>query len=599
MKNWQKFILVILVAISALFARFVMNDNNLARLIVTVSGLILASTMLIDMIKTLKSGSYGVDILAITAIISTLAIGEYWASLIIIVMLVGGESLEDFAENRASHELDSLIAKSPVHAHVLEKNDQIKDISVVDVKIGDILLVRPLELVPVDGVLESETASLDQSSLTGETKEVKKIQGSEILSGSVNGDYLIKIKAQRLAIDSQFQQIVALVEKIKSNPATFVRLADRYAIPFTIIAYLIAGVSWFISKDPKRFAQVLVVASPCPLILSAPIAFVAGMSRLSKNNILVKNGSVLEKLSNIKTIFFDKTGTLTQGKLKVNDILPINKNMSKDDLLTIAASLEASSNHILAKSIVEEARNRKLQPESVSDLHEFPGQGVEGEILGQNYRLGNKDFTGCSDVSSKETSIYISSNSKYLGKITFIDKLRPDSKKVISELHDELEIKNLIMLTGDDSSVAKKIAQEVGIKTYYGNLLPDQKLEKIKDLPASEHPSAMVGDGINDAPALAYADVGVSMASGEDTVASQSADLVLLRQNLDDLVKAIKISRNTLKIAKQSVGIGIFICIGLMLVASTGIIPATLGALLQEVVDTVSILYALKALKEN
>ncbi|OFI50246.1 cadmium-translocating P-type ATPase [Floricoccus tropicus] len=601
MKNWQKLVLVFIIAISALFCRFVLNNDNLARLIVTVAGSLLALSMFIEMIKTLRSGSYGVDILAITAIISTLAIGEYWASLIIILMLVGGESLEDFAANRASKELDLLISKTPVEAHLERKDGSLKDIKVIDVQIGDKLVVRPLELVPVDAKLISQTATIDQSSLTGESKPVEMTEGTEILSGSINGDFPITIEAIRLAKDSKFQQIVSLVEEIKSTPAQFVRLADRYAVPFTIIAYLIAGTAWFISKDAHRFAEVLVVASPCPLILAAPIAFVAGMSRLSKNNILVKNGSIIEKLADVKTSFFDKTGTLTQGNMRVEEIIPASdSNYNQNELLSLAASIEQSSNHILAKAIVSKAKEEKISFGQVQEIKEVPGQGIVAQLNGKSYNLGRDTFAHTEDNQTGTTNVYISEDGKYIGKISLSDQLRPDAKEVINELENDLQIKNVIMLTGDDKSVAGNVANELGIKQYYSNLLPEEKLDKIKSVSKDDKPTLMVGDGINDALALAYADVGVSIGSeGVSTVASESADVVILKNDLSSLVTSIKISRDTLKTARESVWIGIFICVILMLIASTGVIPAIVGALLQEVVDTVSILYALKALRDK
>lgn len=601
MKNWQKLVLVFIIAISALFCRFVLKNDNLARLIVTVAGSLLALSMFIEMIKTLRSGQYGVDILAITAIISTLAIGEYWASLIIILMLVGGESLEDFAANRASKELDLLISKTPVEAHLETKDGSLKDVKVIDVQIGDKLVVRPLEVVPVDAKLVSQTATIDQSSLTGESKPVEMTEGTEILSGSINGDFPITIEAIRLAKDSKFQQIVSLVEEIKSTPAQFVRLADRYAVPFTIIAYLIAGTAWFISKDAHRFAEVLVVASPCPLILAAPIAFVAGMSRLSKNNILVKNGSIIEKLADVKTAFFDKTGTLTQGNMRVEEIIPASdSNYNQNELLSLAASIEQSSNHILAKAIVTKAKEEELSFGQVQEIKEVPGQGIVAQLDGKSYNLGRDTFAHTEDNQAGTTNVYISEDGKYIGKITLSDQLRPDAKEVINELENNLQIKNVIMLTGDDKSVASNVANELGIKQYYSNLLPEEKLDKIKSVPKDDKPTLMVGDGINDALALAYADVGVSIGSeGVSTVASESADVVILKNDLSSLVKSIKISRDTLKTARESVWIGIFICIILMLIASTGVIPAIVGALLQEVVDTVSILYALKALRDK
>lgn len=275
------------------------------------------------MIKTLRSGRYGVDVLAITAILATLAVKEYWASLMILIMLTGGDSLEDYANKRAGKELQSLLDNTPRIAHRF-KEGKLQDIVIDEINIDDQLLVKPGELVPADGRVTKGESSVDESSLTGESRPETKKPGDQIMSGSLNGDGSIQMIAEKRAADSQYQMIIKLVEESKEKPARFVRLADRYAVPFTLIAYLIGGISWWFSKDPLRFAEVLVVASPCPLILAAPIALVAGMSRSSKNGIVVKTGTTIEKLARTKTIAFDKTGTLTKGILEVEAIQPVN-----------------------------------------------------------------------------------------------------------------------------------------------------------------------------------------------------------------------------------------------------------------------------------
>ncbi len=275
------------------------------------------------MIKTLRSGRYGVDVLAITAILATLAVKEYWASLMILIMLTGGDSLEDYANKRAGKELQSLLDNTPRIAHRF-KEGNLQDIVIDEINIDDQLLVKPGELVPADGRVIKGESSVDESSLTGESRPETKKPGDQIMSGSLNGDGSIQMIAEKRAADSQYQMIIKLVEESKEKPARFVRLADRYAVPFTLIAYLIGGISWWFSKDPLRFAEVLVVASPCPLILAAPIALVAGMSRSSKNGIVVKTGTTIEKLARTKTIAFDKTGTLTKGVLEVEAIQPVN-----------------------------------------------------------------------------------------------------------------------------------------------------------------------------------------------------------------------------------------------------------------------------------
>lgn len=597
MKNWQKLSLTFIIAIIALILDFGFKQPTMTRLLVTVVGVILAISMFIEMIKTLRSGRYGVDLLAIIAIISTLIIGQYWASLIIIVMLVGGESLEDYAANRASRELHKLLENSPTFAHK-KVGDNYVYTPIDEIEIDDVLLVKASEVVPIDGVVLEGSSWFDESSLTGESEPVTKELGDDVLSGSINGETAVMIRASKKASDSQYQKIVQLVKESEATPAQFVRLADRYAVPFTIVSLLIAGAAWFISGDMTRFAEVLVVASPCPLILAAPIAFVGGMSRSSRNGLLVKNGTTIEKLSLAKTVAFDKTGTLTTGILQVKSIMPETSNHSEDDLLQIAASLEIGSNHILAKSLVKYAAEKGLALIEVTDLRESTGLGLSGIIQNKNYRIGRANFANAENEKVSGTAVFLSEDDMFIGKILFEDKIRPESQHVIERLKAQ-EVQHILMLTGDNQKTAELVAGELGITEVHAGLMPSEKIGILKELPETHRPMVMVGDGVNDAPALALSDVGIALGASGSTVASESADVVVLRNDLNLVPESIKISRETMKVAKEAVLIGIFICIALMLIASTGILPAIIGALLQEVIDTVSILYALKALKDR
>ncbi|MDT2742043.1 heavy metal translocating P-type ATPase [Lactococcus garvieae] len=592
MKNWQKLVLVFFIAAASLLAQFAFNAPLVARFIITVAGGILALSMFIEMIKTLRKGNYGVDLLAITAIIATLLVGEYWASLIIILMLVGGETLEDYAAGRANRELSALLQKTPDIAHVMQEG-KVVDMDLDDVEIGAHLLIKPMEVIPIDGLLLSEAAILDESSITGETKPNELQQGDEILSGAINGSSSIEIRTSVAASESQFQKIVALVRQAEATPANFVRLADRYAVPFTIMAYIIAAVAYFISGDPVRIAEVLVVASPCPLILAAPIAFVSGMSRSSKNGFLIKNGTIIEKLATAKAIFFDKTGTITDGKIEVDAIVPA-EGVSQEELLKIVYTIEKSSNHILAKAVSSYAESHDVQGLELESLSEVAGLGVTGQINGQLIKIGRANFVGAPDGLDFETAFYVSRDDQYIGAVTFSDTLRANAPAVIKDLR-HAGFESITMLTGDNARVADKIAAQVGITEVYSSMLPEEKLAQIKA--STIHPTIMVGDGVNDAPALTLADVGISIGTGNNTVASEAADIVLLKNDLSSVTKAVHISRDTLTIAKQSVLIGIIICVILMLIAATGLIPAIIGALFQEVIDVVSILYALRALK--
>jgi len=598
MSNFKKFSLTILVGILALIMEFGFGRPQIAFWIVAIVGGLMAFSMFIGMIQTLKSGKYGVDILAITAIVATLLVGEYWASLMVLVMLTGGDSLEDYASHQAGRELRNLLENSPQVAHKIV-DEQLQDIEVDDAAVGDLLLIKPGELAPVDGTVIAGSTLVDESSLTGESRPIEKKQDDEIMSGSIVKDASIRIQVVKKASDSQYQKLVKLVEESEAKPAHFVRLADRYAVPFTLIAYIIGGIAWLISGDPVRFAEVLVVASPCPLILAAPVALVAGMSRSSRNGIVVKTGTTIEKLAKANSIAFDKTGTLTEGKLTVDEIYSESEQFSRADLLSLAASLEQESNHILARSLVAQAKNEGIQLRSVKDLQEVTGKGVEAFVNDEKIRVGNASFAGDDFVgNTKKTVVYITVNKQYVGYITFRDILRSEARETIEQLK-QLGINKTVMLTGDDPEIAEQIAKSVNISNVHAQCLPEEKIQVLKDLEEEQRPLIMVGDGVNDAPALAVADIGIAMGAHGSTAASESADAVILKDDLTRVSEAVRLSKDTMKVAQQSVLIGIFICIALMLIASTGVIPALLGAALQEVVDTVSILSALRARRDK
>lgn len=418
------------------------------------------------------------------------------------------------------------------------------------------------------------------------------------MSGSVNGETSITMVVDQLAINSQYQAIVKLVESSAAQPAHFVRLADRYAVPFTLVAYLIAGVAWWLSKDPVRFAEVLVVASPCPLILAAPIALISGMSRASRNGIIVKTGTTIEKLALAKSAAFDKTGTITNGQLTVDQVVPMI-DIEPSELCRLAASAEQASAHILARSLLQVVPAAQLL--EIISLKEMTGAGVTAQLAsGQTVQVGKFEFVAPDQAkqSQTQTTVYIGIDGRYAGYITFIDHLRQEAPQTMSTLH-QLGLQRLMMLTGDQATTAKEIAAQVGIDEVHAGCLPADKIRLINNVTPEQRPIIMVGDGVNDAPSLASADVGIAMGAHGATAASESADVVILKDDLSRVSGAITIARDTMRVARQSVLIGIFICIGLMLIASTGVVPALIGALFQEVVDTVSILYALRARNDH
>ncbi|WP_416353429.1 heavy metal translocating P-type ATPase [Agrilactobacillus fermenti] len=592
----RKLLSILTIGVVALILQFALGHADWAQILITLTGAFFSFLMLIEMVKTLRSGKYGVDLLAISAVVATLAVGEYWASIVVLIMLIGGDTLEDYAAHRAGKELQSLLDNTPETAHIL-RHDTLEDVNIDQVQIGDTLVVRPGETVPVDGKILTGTSEVDEASLTGESRPVYKAPGDTVMSGSVNGSQALRLRAEQLATDSQYQKIVRLVAESQARPAKFVRLADRYAVPFTAIAYLIAGIAWLLAKDPVRFAQVLVVASPCPLILAAPIALVSGMSRASRNGVIVKSGTTIEKLATVKTAAFDKTGTLTTGQLTLDQIVP-QAPFTKTDLLQYAASAEQSSNHVLARSLVQAAKELPLF--NCDHLTEHTGQGIEAQVNGKIVKAGKLALADPKGTQTPrtQTAIYVNIDGQFAGYITFKDQIRHEAATTLERLKQQ-GVAQTLMITGDQRAIAETVGKQIGIDMIKADCLPEEKINLITTLPVNQHPVMMVGDGVNDAPALAKADVGVAMGAHGSTAASESADVVILKDDLSYLNRAMTISQDTMKVAKQAVWIGIAICIGLMLIASTGLIPAFIGAMFQEIVDTVSILWALKARAEH
>lgn len=588
LKTYWRLWAVLVVAGLALMLQFGQQNATAARLLISGASLVLAALMFWDMVQTLRQGNFGIDLLAITAVVATVLVGEYWAALIVLLMLTGGDALEDYAAHQANKELRGLLAATPTKAH-RQRGDQIEEVAADTVQVDDILIVRPGEVVPVDGEVIAGHSDVDESSLTGESRPVAKAAGASLMSGSVSGDGALTMRATATSADSQYQSIVALVKESIAQPAPFVRMADRYAVPFTLLAYAIAGIAWALSHDPVRFAEVLVVASPCPLILAAPIALVSGMSRTSRHGIVVKSGAAIEKLAAAKSAAFDKTGTITQGVLEVTAVVPA-AGVSAAHLLATAAAAEQQSTHILARSLVRAATTPLPVASQVSEV---TGNGVQATVDHAVVHVGKAAFAGVTP-QTEETAVYVSADEHYLGYITFEDVTRPEAATTMQRLH-KLGVHQLMMISGDRVATATAVAREVGIDEVYAEQLPQDKIMRLRERPAEARPVIMVGDGVNDAPSLSAADAGIAMGAHGATAASESADVVILRDDLSYVADAVQIAQDTMRVAKEAVLIGIAICTGLMLIAAFGVIPAIIGALCQEVVDTVTILYALRA----
>ncbi|OYR87913.1 heavy metal translocating P-type ATPase [Lactobacillus taiwanensis] len=575
-------------------------------ILIDIFGIFMAITMLREMIHTLESGRWGVDILAIIAVVSTMIVGDYWAAWMILIMLTGGDSLEDYATSQADKELRSLLQNSPRIADKLV-NGKIEEVKVDDLKIGDIVLIKPGSQVPVDGEIIKGNSSFDQSSLTGESVPVDKKIGDNLMSGSINGDAAVEMKVTKAAKDSEYQSIVALVKSSEAKPAKFVKMADRYAVPFTIIS-LIIGIAAMITSavtNPAlgwqghflRFAQVMVVASPCPLLIAAPVAMVSGMSSMSRSHIIVKSGTTLEKLSRTLTFAFDKTGTLTENQLVIDQvILAKDSSISKEELQSLAASVEQQSSHVIATSLVKSTDKNLIKP--VTNLKEATAKGVSGEVDGKLVKVGKLSYVDPDQekITINSTAVFVSIDNKFAGYITFQDQMRKNTPETISRLRRQ-GIKQIMMLTGDRRAVADKVAKEAGIKEseVHADLLPAQKIQAIRDVKPDLRPVAMVGDGVNDAPSLMAADVGIAMGAKGATAASESADAVIMVNDISKVNDAVAISKHTMKVAHVDIITAICIVILIELIAFTGIIPAFWGAILQEVVDLITILLALLA----
>ncbi len=597
-KEYKQFGLVIITIIVAGVLALT-GQSTAAHIVLAVSAILNTIPLVWGMIQDLRSGTYGVDILAVTAILSSVLFKEYWAGIIIVFMLTGGESLEDYAERRAQAELTALLERAPQMAHVIRGRKEL-DIPVGEVVVGDKILIKPGEVVPVDAVVLEGISDFDESSLTGESLPVSKTIGQDLLSGSVSIDGSITAKALQTAENSQFSQIIKLVKAAQAGKSPFVRMADRYAVPFTLLAFTIAFGAWALSGDSLRFLQVLVVATPCPLILGAPIALISGMSRAAKHGIIIKNGSALEQLARVKTMGFDKTGTLTQGIPEVKDVAVYN-SYKEDEVLKLAGTLEQVSNHVLASAIVNLAKTKKLSLAKPKHVKEIAGRGLSSVIAGKKVLVGRLSLLEEEDIKMPKgfngqkintTAAYVAIDGKLAGVITFEDALRKDTASTLERLK-RLGVQERLMVTGDNKTTAQAIAKKLGIETVVADALPADKLIAIDK--AQYKPIGFVGDGVNDAPVLTAADVGIALGARGSTAASESADVVIMLDSLEQVAVGVDVAQRTIRIAKQSIMTGIALSTILMFIFATGKFMPIYGAAIQELVDVVVIVYALRA----
>lgn len=557
----------------------------------------------IEIVTSLRKGEVGLDLVAALSMTAALAFGEPLAANVVALMYSGGQLLESYAEGRARREMTALLGRV-AHTAMRYSGEALEEVPLSEIRAGDRILVRHGEVVPVDGTLASEAAALDQSSLTGESAKVDKASGDEILSGSTNLGNAFDIIATRPAAESTYANIVRLVQQAQASKAPSVRIADRYAVWFLVLTLLIAGVAWWLSGDRIRALAVLVVATPCPLILALPVAIISGMSRSAKLGVLIKSGGALEALAKVRTAVLDKTGTLTYGQARVIE-MKTTEGWDGQEMLRLAASLDQASSHVIAEALVGEARRRGLPLSAPTDISEAAGTGVTGVVDGRRVTIGGSRYVRDSSkgdpyalrdgVPDDAAVVAVAVDGELAGIIMLADRIRPDAAAMLEALHG-VGVGRIVLASGDRSDVVAAVAAKLGIDEAHGELTPAQKVEIVRR-ESSKEPTMMVGDGVNDAPALATATVGIAMGARGAAASSESADVVLLVDRLDHLIKAIHTAHRTKRIALQSVLIGLGLSVVAMLVAAAGYLPPVAGAFTQELIDIAVILNALRALR--
>ena len=582
-------------------------DSDLVLRVAIFLGLLPLS---VDILGSVINKRFGVDLIALVSISGSLFLGEYLAGAVILLMLSGGEYLESYAIRRSKKELHNLLSLAPRFAQI-RMNGKVEKIDIAKVKIDDEVIVKPGEIVPIDGIIIEGVSSFDESTITGEAIPVEKAIHDWVYSGVVNKESVVIVKVMKTSENSKYQQIVKLVEQAENDRAPFVRLADRYSVWFTILAFALAGFAWLISNDPVRALTVLVVATPCPLILATPIAFASGVSKGAGRGVIIKSGATIEQLARSKTFVFDKTGTLTEGRPQIKEIKNFSKRYINEDLISIAASLEQYSEHVLSKGFIDYAKSKKINLENPIDLKESFGKGINGKIGGINYKLGKlnyvldgfdtkyvDDFKGknSQDTSEGNILVYLGDvkNQEVLASYVLSDKPRKNILKEIKILKN-LGIKKFVMLTGDKESIAKEYAKKFEISEFIAEISPEEKMAKIADIKKnSDDPVVMIGDGINDSPALATADVGIAFGILGTNATTDAGDIIITSGNFDRVSYTYSLSQKVLEIARQGIYIGMGLSTILMFFGAFGLFVPAIGALLQEVIDFIVILNSLR-----
>jgi len=587
------------------FVLYLLDFKDLMDSILFFVLLVFSIPLWYEIVSSIARKHFGVDLVAGLALLSALVFDQYTPGVIVLLMLSGGEALESYAMNRAKRALQGLLNLIPPTVHIKTKNGVVS-VDINSVSVGMEIVVKAGEVIPVDGVVVEGDSYVDESVMTGESLPVHKKIESFVLAGTTNSDAALLVRSTKSPSESRLSGIIEMVRKAEEEKAPFVRMADKYSVYFTTFTILMAGLAYFISGDPVRMLAVLVVATPCPLILATPIAFMSGMSRASKKGIIVKNGGALEALASVDMGVFDKTGTITVGVPKIYKVKSFH-GMKEGEVLSTAASLDQLSVHVFAKSLVSYAQENNLKLRYPSDFKELFGDGVSGKVGDENFYFGKLKFLksfGISTIGVSEEDgvsiesgvvpVYLGNKDKVVGVIYFKDEIRPEAKKVFSDL-SFLGIKRFMLLSGDKDGVARAVASSMKINEYKAECLPDEKLSVIKDLQKSGLKVAMIGDGVNDAPALTQSDVGIALGAHGGTTASDSADMVVVSGSIEKIPDAYKIAKRTVRVAREGIFIGIGLSVFFMFFALFGKLPPLYGALIQEGIDIIVILYALRA----